>query len=1292
MASPKSQQAASTALYPEPTIVVGVGRFGLAVVERLGDDWRWLATSAGNDSSLKNLRLLSVRAAEESTDEEWRHTETALGRIAFAAGDDDFPTLAMHWAILRSMGLLRFRDGTYQFGLPRDAGVVEKGHRHDTRRQRYFEWLTLDSDPIRSVERLHRLASRDPDVDLFVTPIVERAIHGQSPRLLLHVISRCRALLDGRDPSPWPWISSILPDALETPTHADKARIPYSETWLSEDDRLGLLNGIIGSPLPEIDRESGAAAQIHLPRPFWPLPGDLGTPLSPDRMLRVDWENSGWVAEEVGSSESVEFEPVQASHFQLGFFDHDPSSGFDSQALSEALVHVGEAVHKGLLRIWLDLQRERDENPSEMEQNRRRTGSEAASEQCLEILGELIVQPVLQRQEGSPLHRPASRSDRWVDGPELPDKASTSLTDSIVDVESPEAMPERPLLERLASLGLHFGSDELGERRLFREIFLQPEDLDGESRLTEIRSSINDETRHLISFEHLKSYRKRPTRQPPRLTVFVVGEVKEAFSRRAFRPILRALHQELIRAYGPIFDTNREGFDRALSIVPIVWTPHPADAFGGDHPEANRIEEASILEAIHELRRWAEALPSSHRCIPQIFINSRVTQSAVLGLEDAVSQTRDFLTFQMRNELGKDPWLRQTAVGYRADDLFSTFTCVQIDFPAERAREYLANRLSREALARLREPGREEEELPDDEIIDLVPPPDELLEPSQRRLKKKTASTADRLARAVDDRCVVDGATRGIDIQAHFDKTFEDQLHEDVHKAWHALTRNRGAMDSMVNELRRASARHLQKTIDESRSGSNQLIENHAAQGGLKSAQAGFSRLYDRSRTILDDSEAERRRCQDLCLHHDIPDTSPITSRRADVVAAAEAKPDQKPIWIGLILWAAMAPAMGAPLAHSAARAFELYESISIIETLLGPLGWLIGGLLLFLPLFFLLRYHMRERVNAVRDSISSLSDAVRDVVEGSDAGLFQSSPSIRSFFAARLHLTAALAGRNFADQIHDRVDQDRRLGFRLLQSLDVQQRRLRQRAEALGVRPTALHEEAGPVDDDIRAIFDSHRTKGLSLLAPEHLLDHYRRHFRSEEDIDQAIPKILKKAGGFERWREEACLSDTEAILDFGRQEFLDIVLTPAGAQASFEEEVGKNLAAFVSRHYANVGFGARFVGFEGFDADGLRRLAETALVVHPELRPAFEKARHSPDAPATTETLHVIDAQIQPNTAYMLSLVQGIHARSVHNLRRHEAFFDRLQLPDPAAPWSGKTITVSGRRRELPTPSQSS
>jgi hypothetical protein len=95
-------------------------------------------------------------------------------------------------------------------------------------------------------------------------------------------------------------------------------------------------------------------------------------------------------------------------------------------------------------------------------------------------------------------------------------------------------------------------------------------------------------------------------------------------------------------------------------------------------------------------------------------------------------------------------------------------------------------------------------------------------------------------------------------------------------------------------------------------------------------------------------------------------------------------------------------------------------------------------------------------------------------------------------------------------------------------------------------------------------------------------------------------------------------------------------------------------------------MGFGAKFIGYEGLDPDGVHVSACASLVLAPGLAPLFERARHQEGAPPTTETLQVVTAQVRPNSAFMLSLVQGIRAHSVRNLRRFESFHDRVHMPD--------------------------
>ena len=60
-------------IYPAPNIVIGVGRFGLATLERLAEDWQRLALST-EDPSVRNLRLVHVRARDARAPG-WRATE-----------------------------------------------------------------------------------------------------------------------------------------------------------------------------------------------------------------------------------------------------------------------------------------------------------------------------------------------------------------------------------------------------------------------------------------------------------------------------------------------------------------------------------------------------------------------------------------------------------------------------------------------------------------------------------------------------------------------------------------------------------------------------------------------------------------------------------------------------------------------------------------------------------------------------------------------------------------------------------------------------------------------------------------------------------------------------------------------------------------------------------------------------------------------------------------------------------------------------------------------------------------
>jgi hypothetical protein len=414
-------------------------------------------------------------------------------------------------------------------------------------------------------------------------------------------------------------------------------------------------------------------------------------------------------------------------------------------------------LHGGLVRLWVDLQRERvsDLSNNVLEEARQRDELTDALRQSLEVLGEIVVHPLKDELRDLPRRVAGSLVEK-----ELPGEPSRFLRGLEVDDPQDES-PRQWLERRLAHLGFA-RSSEPGEaaepaglvdpagprcRPLFADVRIG----------AGLREALNRQVRELYGFRFLTHYRNRPTRQPPRLTVFVVGDMSEAFTREAMRHVLRETHAELLRAFTPIFESYRVGFDRCLCVTPILWMPHPADPFQGEDLEVSRGEEAAIIDSIHGIRRWVECvLPAGRRSISQIFVNSRVTDTATLSLADALRQTRDFLSFQMRNDLSQDPWLRQTSMSGGGGDLFSSFACYEIDFPALRSREYLANRLARECLAELKQ--GEDARIEDPEPLE-PPKLDRLSDPARKVLGDVTRQAGDHLAQRVQQRVPIDPAT-----------------------------------------------------------------------------------------------------------------------------------------------------------------------------------------------------------------------------------------------------------------------------------------------------------------------------------------------------------------------------------------------------------------------------------------------------------------------------------------------------------------------------------------------------
>lgn len=1330
-------------VYPSPTLVVGVGELGLCVLERLGEDWEVLRR-AGGDATLENLRLLYLAAGGRGQSS-WRALEGQTTRLARQAGEGDLPSLAVNLMILRSLGLVRFRDGTYQVALPRDGGVVgaaepfggaldsggrAAGGEVPLRRRRYFDWLSLSPDPVTAVERLYRHAERTSELDLFITPIIHRVRQGHSPRALLACIGRCHALAGGRDPSPWGWVKGLAESSGQKAEQPLRLRFPVrdprAQQWLglrpwdlhsvSHQPGSGLLDGYAPPPLlgwrewlaayhlksarssgessegPSNARLGGASLgdgesgeqslELCIPAPFVPRAEDVELWLDPLELLKVDWETTGWATGEVEGAEPVEFEPVEASPFRLGLFDHDATGRLEGelgQPLAGRLGTLADLTRRGLVRLWIDLQRDRVEENGIQHwvEDRRRESADEALRQSLEVLGELLVRPLAAAEPEAPAgftgaepveeERQASRPSPLLSGCELGQRGGGTAV-------------SRLLNQRLAGLGLADVAGVEENRRLLQTVELHssgvatgdatqgPASCDATSGFPALASALNQQVRDLLHIEFLGQYRNQPIRRPPRLTLYLVGDMGEPFVRATLRQALREIHAELLRSFSPIFEHYREGFDRSLAIVPILWMPHPADPFAGHSTTPRREEESAIIDAIQGVRRWVESvIPASRRRVSQIFINSMLTETAVLSRRDAVRQTRDFITFQMRNDLGADEWLRRTAVGPAGDDFFSSFACYEIAFPAEKARQYLANRLGRELLSTLRE-GRGEEAVRVDSKTLAPPPVVELLRGAGSRLSRQTSQAATALAERVGGRIRVAPEVTSREISARFDHGFGQELVREVQRNWLHLVERRGEMDALVDGLRRTVSRLLSDTLRGVREQGDRWIEDLAGRLGLTTVSSAFTELRLAARGNLERCEERRRRQEAHCVVHRVPETSALERARLVVVEAADGKADLGPMRWGFLLWLMLAPALGAPIYQGLTGLLNAQGTSANWLSSYGP--WM-GFLVVAVVGGWFLKGVVERDLARITEAIDALARSCRRVVEGDQSQEGSGShPSVHSFFEARLRLTGALAARGFALQVCDQATSDCRRAERMRRSVETQIHLLERRAEGLGVRPS-LDAEGG---ERVDRLFASRSGEDVeTLVDPASLSGFFERRWGAGGEHGALVPPLLQATGGFAHWRERAPLADSEQILAFCRLQCGVLVDLRLCQQHPLAEEATRRLREFVARHFSNIGFGARFIGSEGLDPDGVHVLAEAALVLSGDLRDLFARGTTC-EGPLTTRTMDIVTCGVRPNTAYMLSLAQGIRPHTVRNLRRFESFHDRTTLSeDRTFPLSG-------------------
>lgn len=1342
----RSKQPGSPPPYPEPTLVVGVGRVGLAVLERLGEDWATLQRLRPHQA-LRNLRLVHVTAPDsdrQPTDLNpcWRAQEAAVRAVVARMGYGDLANLALDFTLLRALGLVRLVNGMYELARPVDWGAVQATAETGAPgsvlgrpfRARTVEWLPLSADPLVAVERAAEMRRQYGALDRLMGRLLFRVRAGHSPQTVIAAIGRVRALQEGRDPSPWQWLA-----------------VPDSGL---QDRATGSVTVTVPAPTAA---ESWGETQLALIGPVGRVPQalqvpDLAVRYATDPTVPHKSMHHALLEADVfdffARSEGVDRNAVHvlpARDAWHGFYDLDSvgwrtgCGGEASDAWGSASARfdarvqlTGSLALQGLVRLWDDLQKQqRRKYDQDGDEHPRGVALRRAVEQCIEILGDAVVRHQLHDALAEPPHplpeqgaRPA-RADLY--GPkDLPASASERL----VSLRAHEtATPTTPttadgldaLRTRLRSLGVVVGDDEPDPAwAIFRRVDLTPADVhadlslegtplpgdpaaDNESTgLESLRRTLASIGRELFDFDYLRSWRRSPTRRSPRLTVYLVGELSEAFVRASAPTLVRMVHSSLARALGPIVAEHRIGLDRALHVVPVLCMPNPADPCGAGALAESRIEEALVLEALHVLRRKLEAAPGSVSCVSQVYLHGRVTDNAVHSLERCVQNVHDFITLFSRNQLTGDgdtrshgPGLDELFVGRSRADLFATFTCVMAEVPRAQLRWYAGNRLARSVVKALEEGDRSESVALEggghrqrlavclaDHVVEAVRP--------VRTACGRGADLARQTARA--PAAEVGPGTDGQAVATAFvvDQPLKER--QAVIEAWRALTADSAEIAHAIERLRGDCARMCQEDAGDTRRAHDAWMEWAVGTGKpIRAIERAFEEAVQRGDAQVLDDHATCRIQRSSCASSGMPDPRQLEATRTDVIEAAQAKPAWQAMRVVLLLWALMAAVVGAPLSHAAALALDLDRRPNGLEWLLGPMAPAVGVLVLWPIAFLLIRRHLRRTVTRLQEAIDRHGEVA--------AGLFLAPTAVTgsayAFLTSRIELVRASALFAHASMLRTVTVSDRRDLRRIVDSVAALRHRLHAEAERLGVRQVqAATPEAFAAEDTTRVLDGEAGGARSWLLRGRDLGGLYARWFagRPREEREK-VTQILRFMRGCDerganagfpvhpdwaariaatvavgRWREQAWLADGDAVVEACSVEF-----DRHGMRGwpGAEDRVEVEFERFVLSNYANIGFSAQFRGFEGLDEDRLTVAADATLLVDDGLLPAdrLNAYRHpgfTLDGASNRPAVTVRALNLDVEAACFLSLARDIQIESLRNLRRFENHFERARPPE--------------------------
>ena len=1212
---------------------------------------------------------------------------------------------------------------------------------HTTFRLRSYRWIHLAEDPREAAQNLRKNLRLDGELARFIEPLLARVRDGNSPRILLHALYRYNAWAKGMDPSPWtePAITVEDDDAdgISAVLRAYDEVLFRDRVQEARDD---------GQPLPTPPFFTRGSAPT------------LTSPLHPWTMLSLNWETPGWTFHD-GELEQRIFRSLPGSADAFGFRDVDrrleesaPNPGalqFQEDDWYRHLQQRIQSLHKdterGLIRLWGHLTRLRQRQTDDGETDDVRTKT---LHQSLDLLGQFIVRPVLNTEADDEALRPSNAHEtppttrqkhsalpiaKWKRALNTRELANRDIAEDFDDylrehgLLPPETTQAFTLaheadidLERVASAGLH--SNEA-------HISLGDAALSDESIQT-LRSWLNKNARELLSVRKLTELPRPPGDKRLEVRVYIVGDLGETATRVAAHPLLRFTHAELLRLVSPIYESSFDGHTRPLSITPILSFPHPADASGaeatGDNPvdafndSARRVSERVVIDAVHRLRRWIELIPPSEQLTHEILVNGRVTDRAILSVDDAAEEIRSFIWMNARNSLSSDQLLT-TALNNRTNDVLATFSCRELAFPGERARTWASNRYARVLLHAFQNPADAASSplaLAHNESADGIHGRGE----SPARCSTDYAKTQiqeieanfDAKAHEIENELKARPEVTWRDASADWlqDNLSNERMDEIIYNPlthhWSHWASDESATmgafsDEVLQSIHASSVRSLAASEKETR----HLIESVCPQQG---SGAMVRKIRKRKHDASSDTINVRRHLDNAerdAARHRQPNPREIISAAAETLrATVNDKPDYLPLALGTAL-----------AAFCAALIFGPFLQNFIIRPQSTSMTW--GLQLLFEAITFaalaavaigVASLTMGRKLHAIRLARRDFEQAViRSITDPKDPR------AVVPYFTQRLRHRAQLA--RFGVKLHElaQATEDSRLIHRVHDASEARMRILRKNVEETGVKVTPPSGNDLPHEtDDISGLF-----RGLQkhewLASPTTLAQWYSHQAapvsqakrrenaiiaRVEDDelTRRALQNYFRAYPIHENWRESAPFADgtlEQFSHDLGPSLSAngDLFQAPNWAalvggsvfetEEIIREDAVDSIIRYAGKTFGTIGFGAKFRGREGMDDDGIEThnmllLSRTLqFEIYEKIRERARQRRNNPHGVDPAEAYDVLleksqisipqlRSHLQTNAVYYLMTALGIRERSFQNLKPFTTFHDHSRLPE--------------------------